>query len=132
MSSPQQLSDHASISSRDSAPQKSSAYTRSTLGSNSPSRLSPSPAHSVAQQARSVSLKSTISLSAASLLKRAKDSQAAESAKTWWQSIHQPNPSSNGLTKSLAVANKPASDILGISYESGGGMKLGEEQSGSP
>ncbi|KAJ2445282.1 hypothetical protein GGF42_006050, partial [Coemansia sp. RSA 2424] len=132
MSSPQQLSDHASISSRDSAPQKSSAYARSTLGSNPPSRLSPSPAHSVAQQARSVSLKSTISISAASLLKRAKDSQAAESAKTWWQSIHQPNSNSNELTKSLAVANRPASDVLGISYESGEGMKLGEEQSGSP
>ncbi|KAJ2813051.1 hypothetical protein GGI24_006587, partial [Coemansia furcata] len=134
MDSPQQLSDQASSSSRDIGPQKSSMYSRSTLGSNSPSRLSPSPVNSMAQQSRSVSLKSSISSSAASLLKRAKDSQAAESAKTWWQSIHQANSNSNnsGPVKSLAVPARPASDVLGISYQDSEGMNLGEEQSGSP
>ncbi|KAJ2019809.1 hypothetical protein IW146_006465 [Coemansia sp. RSA 922] len=136
MDSPQQPSGHSSpISNRDIGSQKSSTYSRSTLGSNSPSRLSPSPANSIAQQARSVSLKSTLSLSAASLLKRAKDSQAAESAKTWWQNIHQANSSNNssGPIKSLAVPSRPTSDVLGISYEgSGGGVNLNDEQSGSP
>ncbi|KAJ2039367.1 hypothetical protein GGI01_001644 [Coemansia sp. RSA 376] len=136
MDSPQQLSGHSSsISNRDIGSQKSSTYSRSTLGSNSPSRLSPSPANSIAQQARSVSLKSTLSLSAASLLKRAKDSQAAESAKTWWQNIQQANSSNNssGPVKSLAVPSRPTSDVLGISYEGGGGgVGLSDEQSGSP
>ncbi|KAJ2821380.1 hypothetical protein FBU31_004924, partial [Coemansia sp. 'formosensis'] len=108
MDSPQQLSDQASSSSRDIELQKSSMYSRSTLGSNSPSRLSPSPVNSMAQQSRSVSLKSSISSSAASLLKRAKDSQAAESAKTWWQSIHQANSNNNnnGPVKSLALSRQ--------------------------
>ncbi|KAJ2382780.1 hypothetical protein H4S02_005591, partial [Coemansia sp. RSA 2611] len=134
MDSPLQLSDHASVSSRDIGLQKSSTHSRSTLGSNSPSRSSLSPAHSIAQQARAASLKSTISQSATSLFKRAKDSQAAESAKTWWQSIHQAssNNSSGGSFKSLAVPIRPASDVLGISHEGGRSMGLGEEQPGSP
>ncbi|KAJ2492883.1 hypothetical protein IWW37_001055 [Coemansia sp. RSA 2050] len=134
MDSPPQLSYNASISSRDTGPQKSSTYSRSTLGRSSPSRSSLSPAHSVAQQARAASLKSTISQSATSLFKRAKDSQAAESAKTWWQSIHQANSnnSSGGSVKSLAVPIRPASDVLGVSHESNRGMRLGEEQPGSP
>ncbi|KAJ1999168.1 hypothetical protein H4R26_005174 [Coemansia thaxteri] len=64
------------------------------------SKRSPSPARSISQQAKPASMKSTISLSAASFLKRARDSQAAESAKTWWQTIQQGG--SNG-----GVAGKP-------------------------
>ncbi|KAJ1737162.1 hypothetical protein LPJ72_000738 [Coemansia sp. Benny D160-2] len=49
--------------------------------------LSPAPSASAA------SIKSSISASAASFFKRAKDSQAAESAKTWWQSMQKSNTS---------------------------------------
>ncbi|KAJ2386076.1 hypothetical protein GGI23_006577 [Coemansia sp. RSA 2559] len=41
------------------------------------------------------STKSSISASAVSFFKRAKDSQAAESAKTWWQSIQNSTPADN-------------------------------------
>ncbi|KAJ2743575.1 hypothetical protein GGI20_003635 [Coemansia sp. BCRC 34301] len=129
MNLPQQPSDQASISSGEPAPQKTPVYPRSVLGSDSPSRLSPSPVQSIAQQGKPASLKSTISLSAASLLKRAKDSQAAESAKTWWQSIHQTSSGSYGPAKPPAASTRPVSDVLGISYESSG---VSEEHSGSP
>ncbi|KAJ1829526.1 hypothetical protein LPJ56_000288 [Coemansia sp. RSA 2599] len=50
--------------------------------------VSPSVA-SFGSQTKAASIKSTISASAAMLFKRAKDSQAAESAKTWWQNMQQ-------------------------------------------
>lgn len=46
----------------------------------------------------SQSVKSTISTSAASLFKKAKESQAAESAKTWWQSFQSTSPASSFAT----------------------------------
>ncbi|KAJ2909398.1 hypothetical protein GGI21_001923 [Coemansia aciculifera] len=134
MGLPQQLSDHASTHSHHSSPQKAASptHSRSIRGSNSPSRLSPSPANSISQQARPASLKSSISLSAASLFKRAKDSQAAESAKTWWQSINQPNSSSTVAGRvQTESTSRPASDVLGISYETSRGAGFGEERSGS-
>ncbi|KAJ2722473.1 hypothetical protein GGI07_003309 [Coemansia sp. Benny D115] len=54
-----------------------------TIRSSSPSQ------RSVSSQTKATSIKSVISESAVSFFKRAKDSQAAESAKTWWQSIQQ-------------------------------------------
>ncbi|KAJ2093777.1 hypothetical protein IW138_000173 [Coemansia sp. RSA 986] len=48
--------------------------------------LSPAPSVSA------TSIKSSISASAVSFFKRARDSQAAESAKTWWQSIQNNTP----------------------------------------
>ncbi|KAJ2849427.1 hypothetical protein J3B02_003798, partial [Coemansia erecta] len=67
--------------------------SRSTMNEETesvPSEHSVSPSMtSMSSQTRSASIKSTISASAAMLFKRAKDSQAAESAKTWWQNIQQ-------------------------------------------
>ncbi|KAI8324873.1 hypothetical protein GQ54DRAFT_295867 [Martensiomyces pterosporus] len=67
---------------------------RSSVSSNPENKRSPSPApsagsanRSAATLAKAVSLKSAISTSAVSLFKRAKDSQAAESAKVWWQNM---------------------------------------------
>ncbi|KAJ2232278.1 hypothetical protein IWW45_005086 [Coemansia sp. RSA 485] len=50
---------------------------------------SPSTVSVAGSQTKAASIKSTISASAAMFFKRAKDSQAAESAKTWWQNIQQ-------------------------------------------
>ncbi|KAJ1995817.1 hypothetical protein GGI25_000308 [Coemansia spiralis] len=50
---------------------------------------------STAPSVSASSIKSAISTSAATFFKRAKDSQAAESAKTWWKSMQQSGQSSN-------------------------------------
>ncbi|KAJ2550072.1 hypothetical protein EV175_004205, partial [Coemansia sp. RSA 1933] len=52
------------------------------------------------------SVKSSISASAVSLFKRAKDSQAAESAKTWWQSIQSSTPADSSTSTGNATPAK--------------------------
>ncbi|KAJ1899519.1 hypothetical protein LPJ81_004128, partial [Coemansia sp. IMI 209127] len=54
------------------------------------------------------SMKSSISASAASFFKRAKDSQAAESAKTWWQSIQNSTPANNNAIAGNMLPAKAA------------------------
>ncbi|KAI7834995.1 hypothetical protein BX661DRAFT_175913 [Kickxella alabastrina] len=71
-----------------------------------PSGRSPSPAsRSVVSQKRAMSIKNTISDSAASLFKRARDSQAAGSAKTWWQNIQQSANNGNNSNSSTSTSS---------------------------
>ncbi|KAJ2544553.1 hypothetical protein GGF49_001177 [Coemansia sp. RSA 1853] len=60
----------------------------STLSSQTSPSIKSGKSMSTASQT-SPSIKSSMSISAASLFKRAKNSQAAESAKSWWQNIQQ-------------------------------------------
>ncbi|KAJ2531466.1 hypothetical protein GGH20_001493, partial [Coemansia sp. RSA 1937] len=60
----------------------------STLSSQTSPSVKSGKSMSTASQT-SPSIKSSMSISAASLFKRAKNSQAAESAKSWWQNIQQ-------------------------------------------
>ncbi|KAJ1721469.1 hypothetical protein LPJ53_004004 [Coemansia erecta] len=61
------------------------SHSRSTLGTTATSNSSDTTS-SASAAAKAASVKSDLLTSAASLFRRAKDSQAAESAKTWWQS----------------------------------------------
>ncbi|KAJ2454941.1 hypothetical protein EV183_001202 [Coemansia sp. RSA 2336] len=101
MTTPSSISEGSPGSSHESLTRIAPTSRGVTASRSSSSSLS----FSAASPGKPPSVASSISISAASLFKRAKASQAAESAKTWWQNIQQ-----NGFSGDSG--QKPAVDTL--------------------
>ncbi|KAJ2649344.1 hypothetical protein IWW40_003191 [Coemansia sp. RSA 1250] len=95
MATPSSISDDSPGSSNESLTRTASMGRGVTASRTSSSSLS----FSAASSGKPPSVASSISISAASLFKRAKTSQAAESAKAWWQNIQQSGFSGDGAQK---------------------------------
>ncbi|KAJ2852663.1 hypothetical protein IWW36_000020 [Coemansia brasiliensis] len=99
MTTPSSISDDSPGSSHESLAGMKPMGRGIAANRTSSSNLSTS-SFSAASSSKPPSVASSISISAASLLKRAKASQAAESAKSWWQNIQQNGFSGDSAQKS--------------------------------
>ncbi|KAJ2084425.1 hypothetical protein H4R24_000055 [Coemansia sp. RSA 988] len=108
MTTPTSISDRSIESSHESLGKSN----MNRIGSASSLLGNPSLARSAATQpimpvTKTPSIKSTISTSAATFFQRAKDSQAAESARSWWQGLQQ-----NGLGNSSSSIHRRSSSTM--------------------
>ncbi|KAJ2805103.1 hypothetical protein H4R20_002223 [Coemansia guatemalensis] len=125
MTTPTSISDRSIESSQESLDKSSMNQTGST---SSLFATPPSTRSAVTQPMMPVtkapSIKSTISTSAATFFQRAKDSQAAESARSWWQGLQQ-----NGLSNSNSSMHRRSSSTMPeIAEPSADILRKGEAQ----